>query len=174
MIVTILSCGVNWWAMHSRDIANPYCFTKGACWLNSTALMYGRRRRDCHIVVGQVRFNRTSGFNPEYVHRMTGKTYHTPGPKEFSGKTHVLFDRPARGERPDSYLVTLTESRNGVILCRKSRWKSEGVQPISISRRGERYEAMLLMSPTDWVQTSLGCWVISSDGRGLELKENCR
>jgi hypothetical protein len=172
MTIRIVSCGVNWWAMHSKDLSDPFCFRKNACWLNSTGLMFGRRRRDCHIVRGQIRFNRISGFNPEFVNRIGGETYHSPGPRVHEDKIHLLFDLPAIGEEPDAYLATLTESRNGEILFRKSSWRSETVRPISISKQHDRYEAMVLLTGKDWIKTSRGSWGIAQNGRSLELKEN--
>jgi hypothetical protein len=48
-------------------------------------------------------------------------------------------------------------------------WKSVGVQPISVSLRRSRYEAMLLLRHDDWVETDLGLWRISEDGERLVL-----
>ena len=171
MIVQIVSCGVNWWWHHSNDLEDPFCFRDYACWFNSTGLMYGRRLRHCHILPGQVRFNRTSGFNPEFVERLPGKTFHSPGTRVYEGKVRLLFDLPAIGQQPDAYLVTLTEFRNGEILFRKS-WRSEQVKPISISRQRHRYEIMALMTRSAWINTSLGLWGIAENGQGLVRKES--
>jgi hypothetical protein len=171
LIVQIVSCGVNWWWMHPKDLDDPYCFARKACWLNSTGLMYGRRLPNCHTLLGQVRFNRTSGFNPEFVDRLPGKTFHSPGPRLYEGKVRLLFDLPVIGQPPDAYLVSLTESRNGEILFRRSGWRLDQVTPISISRQRNRYEVMALMTKSDWIETSLGVWGITEDGRELVRKE---
>jgi hypothetical protein len=72
---------------------------------------------------------------------------------------------------PDAWLVTLSSDVHGAIEFAKPGWRSVGVQPISISLRGARYEAMLLFGSTDWVQSGLGRWIISGDGRHLVLAE---
>jgi hypothetical protein len=43
------------------------------------------------------------------------------------------------------------------------------VQPISISLRGPRYEAMLLMGAADWVRSELGRWTVDGSGTRLSL-----
>jgi len=43
------------------------------------------------------------------------------------------------------------------------------VQAISISSRGQRYEAVLLMGAGDWVESDLGRWMITEDGRHFAL-----
>ena len=66
MYVRVVSFGTNWWAMHSRDTSDPFCFRRRAAWFNAAALMSGRRLRHCAIFPGQVRFNSKSGFDPEF------------------------------------------------------------------------------------------------------------
>lgn len=51
MMVRILSCGVHWWGMHSKNIEDPYCFRRKPAYFNTTGLMYGRRLRNCQIYV---------------------------------------------------------------------------------------------------------------------------
>ena len=47
---------------------------------------------------------------------------------------------------------------------------SDGVQPISVSLRGTRYEAMVLMTSKDWIDTGLGRWIVGEDCRSLVLE----
>jgi hypothetical protein len=47
---------------------------------------------------------------------------------------------------------------HGAIHFANPGWKSAGVRPISISLRGEKYEAMLLFGTGDWVESDLGRW----------------
>jgi len=61
---------------------------------------------------------------------------------------------------PDAYLVTLRDAEHGAIQFAQPGWKSAGVHPISISLRGQRYEAMLLFGERDWVESDLGRWEI--------------
>jgi hypothetical protein len=53
----------------------------------------------------------------------------------------------------------------------KSGWKSAGVRPISISLRGERYEAMLLFGAGDWVESDLGRWQVVQAECRIRLNE---
>ena len=84
---------------------------------------------------------------------------------------HLLFERRAGEMTPDAYLVTLKSAEHGAIQFAKSGWKSAGVRPISISLRGERYEAMLLFGPGDWVESDLGRWQVDQAGCRIRLGE---
>jgi hypothetical protein len=170
MIVRILSCGVNWWAMHSRNLDDPYCFRRKPVYFNTTGLMYGRRLRDCQIYPGLLRFNRTSQFDPEFVERLPGKTFEAAPPTLYGGKVRVLFQFPATGQTPDAYLVTLHPETHGGIEFHRKCWKSPGLRTIAVSKQRDRYEAMLLMEPSDWVMTDRGRWEISPGLGRLELK----
>jgi hypothetical protein len=71
----------------------------------------------------------------------------------------------------DLYLVTVNDSSHGRIRFAIPCWRSRGVQPISISLRGSRYEAMLLMGQSDWLETDLGRWSVSPQSLRLVLAE---
>jgi hypothetical protein len=83
---------------------------------------------------------------------------------------HLLIRLPAIGDAPDCFLVTLNERTHGRISFATSAWRSDGVQPISVSVRGARYEAMVLIGAMDWIETDLGRWILSADGRQIELE----
>lgn len=169
MHVRVISFGSNWWAMHSSDMSDPYCFRRRAAYFNAAALMYGRRLRHSAIYPGQIRFNGNSGFNPEFPSRSIGRTFRCSGPTEYAGRIHFLFLELVRSATTDAYLVTLNSAEHGAIRFNKPGWKSPGVRPISVSLRGLRYEAMLLIGATDWVQSELGRWQISAEGNRLSL-----
>ena len=160
MYVRVVSLGTNWWAMNSHDTSDPYCFRRAAAWFNAAALMSGRRLHHSAIFPGQIRFNSKSGFEPEFPLRAVGKTFLCSGPRQFAGKVHLLFERRSIERTPDAYLVTLKSTEHGAIQFAKPGWKSTGVQPISISLRGEKYEAMLLFGSGDWVESEFGRWRI--------------
>jgi hypothetical protein len=160
MYVRVVSFGTNWWTMHSRDTNDPFCFRRRAASFNAAALMSGRRLRHCAIFPGQVRFNSKSGFDPEFPLRAIGKTFLCTGPCQFAGKMHLLFERRTTEMSADGYLVTLKSPEHGAIEFSKPGWKSAGVRPISISLRGEKYEAMLLFGAHDWVESDLGRWQV--------------
>jgi len=171
MHVRVVSFGSNWWEMHSRALNDPLCFRRKAAWFNSAALRCGRRIRYFAAYPGQIRFNLTSGFNPEFPARALGRTFLCSGPNQYGGKAHLLFVRLVAEAAPDAWLVTLSSGVHGAIEFTKPGWRSAGVQPVSISLRGARYEAMLLFGSADWVQSGLGRWIIGSDGRRLVLAE---
>ena len=162
-------------ARHKRSTL----LSAGAAWFNAAALLAGRRLHHSAIYPGQVRFNSKSGFDPEFPLRAIGKTFLCSGPRQFEGKTHLLFARPAAGMTPDAYLVTLNSTDHGAIRFDKSGWKSARVQPISISLHDPRYEAILLFGEQDWVESDLGRWwiepsasrlVLADEGNGGPLK----
>ena len=160
MYIRVISFGTNWWAMHSGNLDDPLCFRQRAAYFNAAALKFGRKLRHSAAFPGLVRFNSTSGFNPEFPQRAVGKTFLCSTPRQFAGKTHLLFERRAGSVPPDAYLVTLRDVEHGVIQFAQPGWKSAGVQPVSISLRGQRYEAMLLFGERDWVESDVGRWQI--------------
>jgi hypothetical protein len=171
MRVRVINFGTNWWAMNSGEISDPLCFVRKAAYFNAAALKSGRRLHHSAIFRGQVRFNSKSGFNPEFRSRAIGKTFVSPGPKQFEGRVHLLLERNVTTARPDAYLVTLNSAEHGSIRFDKPGWRSSGVQPISISLRGSRYEAMLLMGAADWVWSELGRWTVDGAGNRLSLAD---
>jgi hypothetical protein len=169
MRVRVVSFGTNWWAVHSRNLDDPYCFRRRAAWFNSAGLKYGRRLRLCWVYPGHIRFNQNSGFQPERPLRAIGRTFLCTEPNRLGGRTHVLFVRLLSESATDRYLVTVNEASIGRISFTSPGWRSPGVQPISVSLRGLRYEAMVLMGPEDWIETDLGRWFVSADSRRLVL-----
>jgi hypothetical protein len=156
--------------MHSRDTSDPFCFRRRAAWFNAAALMSGRRLHHSAIFPGRIRFNSKSGFEPEFPMRAIGKTFLCSEPRQFAGKMHLLFERRTAEMIPDAYLVTLKSGEHGAIHFAKPGWKSAGVRPISISVRGERYEAMLLFGSGDWVESNLGRWQVDQVRCRIRLK----
>ena len=171
MHICVISFGTNWWAMHSRDTSDPLCFRRKAAYFNAAGLMSGRRLHHSAIFPGQIRFNSKSGFDPEFPLRAVGRTFLCSPLRQFAGKMHLLFERRAVEMTPDAYLVTLKSAEHGAIQFAKSGWKSAGVRPISISLRGEKYEAMLLFGAGDWVESDLGLWQVDQAGCRIRLSE---
>jgi hypothetical protein len=81
----------------------------------------------------------------------------------------MLFERRSTEMVPDAYLVTLKSADHGAIEFAKPGWKSNGVRPISISLRGQKYEAMLLLGSGDWVESDLGRWQVDQSGCRIRL-----
>jgi len=141
MHVRIISFGTNWWAMHSRDTKDPFCFRRKAAWFNAAAVMSGRRLRHCAIFPGQARFNTKSGFDPEFPLRAVGKTFLCSEPRQFAGKMHLLFERRSTDMVPDAHLVTLKSAEHGAIQ----------------------------FGSGDWVESDLGRWVVDQSGCRIQL-----
>lgn len=171
MRVRVISFGTNWWAMHSPEESDPFRFRRGAAYFNAAALMCGRRLRHSAVYPGQIRFNAKSGFDPEFPRRAIGRTFLCSGPNQVGGKLHLLFARRATKALPDAYLVTVNSTDHGTICFERPGWRSSGVQPISISLRGQRYEAMLLMGIADWIASDLGQWNVDPTSNRLSLAD---
>jgi len=170
MWIRLISFGANWWSTHSQDLADPFCFRRRAAWFNSAGLMYGRRLRLCWVFPGQIRFNSNSGFDPEYPCRALRRAFESAGATRMNGRTHLLLTHAAKhSQHADRFLVTLKPDLYGEIDFTSRSWKSENAQPISVSLRGLRYEAMLLLGHDDWIRTNLGFWAISPKEDRLEL-----
>jgi len=169
MYVRVISFGTNWWTMHPSDPDDPYCFRRRVAYFNAAALKSGSRLHHSAIYPGQIRFNTRSGFDPEFPSRAIGKTFVCSGPNLFAGKVHLLFQRLATNVAPDGYLVALNSTEHGIIRFRQPGWISSGVTPISISMRGSRFEAMLLIQTNDWIESDLGRWRMNANGSGLSL-----
>jgi hypothetical protein len=75
------------------------------------------------------------------------------------GGNRLLFERKAaKSATPDCYLVVVSSDIHGQIDFTSSVWKSVFSQVIAASRLRDKQEAMLLMKPGDWVQSSSGFW----------------
>lgn len=111
----------------------------------------------------------TERLDPEFPSRTIGKTFLCSGPNQFAGKIHLLFQRLVKDIPPDAYLVALNSVEHGMIRFRQPGWMSYGVMPISISMKGSRFEAMLLIGANDWIESDLGRWRVSANGDGLSL-----
>lgn len=172
MRVRIVSLGTNWWSAHSSNVADPFCFRRNAAWFNSAGLKFGNRLRLCWAYPGQLRFNRTSGFNPEFRHRCLGITFECDGPNRMHDRMHLLVAQPARPNLPpDRYLVTFSDRLCGSIRFNRPEWKSGDVQLICASVRRDRYEVMALMSEASWIESAVGLWTLTRDRKGLALSE---
>ncbi len=161
MYVCMIEFGSNWWAVRQAH--------QQPAWFNSAGLRHGRRVDHHWIWTGQVRFNRSSGFHPEFPQRAIGRTFFCELPRIYAGKTHLLVTGKASKVVPDEYLVMVTDGIHGQIFFHTAGWCSIGVQPISISQKGPRYEALLLMRPDSWIRSELGVWRLNADGQRLQL-----
>jgi hypothetical protein len=87
---------------------------------------------------------------------------------------HLLVKAPAPKCQPEAYLVTVADGTHGQIRFDLPDWRSSGVRPVSVSRRNQRFEAILLMGPDDWIRSDLGQWEFEEKGGRLVLAtERC-
>jgi hypothetical protein len=91
MYVRVVSFGTNWWAMHSRETSDPFCFRRRAAWFNAAALMSGRRLHHCAVFPGQVRFNSKSGFDPEFPFARDWQDFLVLGTPPIRGKDALVI-----------------------------------------------------------------------------------
>ena len=166
MRARMINFGTSWWSVHSCNLDDSYCFHRRAAWFNSAGLKDGGRLCLCWVCPGHIGFNQNSGLQPEYPLRSIGKAFLCSGPNRLHVRSHLLFIRSLYRTEPDLYLAAVTDASNGRISFSCPAWRSAGVEPISVSLRGIRYEAMLLMGLEDSIETELGRWSISTD--------NCR
>jgi hypothetical protein len=84
----------------------------------------------------------------------------------FGGNRLLLARKVAGSPAPDYYLLAMSSEPCGAFDCRNPGWMSETVFPIAVSQLRDRFEALLLMRPGDWVRTVLGVWQLRvADGR---------
>lgn len=170
MRVRIIGLGTNWWSAHPVDVTDPFCFRRNAAWFNSSGLKCGNRLRLCWVFPGQVRFNSSSGFNPEFPHRALGRTVECNDPTRMNGRMHLLVSRLLDPSAPaEASLVAFTDRMCGQIPFNRPHWKSNDVRLISVSLRRDRYEVMALISNDGWIESALGIWAVSEDHQRLEL-----
>ncbi len=162
MLVKVLNFGTNWWARFGRNAEDPYRFSRHAAYYNSTGVRCGSKIRRHWITSGLIRFNGVGDFNPNIPERAIGRTFHCSDLTRAFGGNRVLFQRKApKSAVPDFYLVVISSDLHGQIDFSSSAWKSVFSQVIAASQLREKQEAMLLMKPSDWVQTRSGFWQLS-------------
>lgn len=177
MLVQILKFGSNWWARYGRDLSDRYRFTRHAAYFNSTGLRFGNKFRRHWIVPGLIRFNGVGDFNPQFPGRSLGGTFECTNLTVAFGGNRVLFlSRVAHSAQPDRFLVVISDDQFGRFNCQRNDWNSPSVLAIAVSESREKQEAMLLMKPLDWVQTTLGVWQLKTglvpQSARLELLEH--
>jgi hypothetical protein len=127
--VRIIGLGTNWWAAHSRDLNDPFCFRRNAAWFNSAGLKYGRRLRMCWAFPGQIRFNLTSNFDPDRPLRSIGRTFECSGPNFFDGRIHLLFVFLPTTILPIAIWSHSTSARMGTFRSQPAHGDQTGFSP---------------------------------------------
>lgn len=164
MLVQVLSFGTNWWARFGRNVDDPHRFTRHAAYYNSTGVRCGSKVRRHWITPGLIRFNGVGDFNPNLPDRAIGRTFVCSELSQAFGGNRLLFQlRAPQNDVPDSYLVVVSSDVHGPIDFSSGAWKSVFSRVIAASHLRDKQEAMLLMNPGDWVQTSTGFWQLTAD-----------
>lgn len=159
----VLNFGSNWWARSGRDPEDRYRFTRHAVYYNSTGVRCGSKVRRHWITSGLIRINGISGFNPHLPDRAIGCTFVCSDPAHEFGGNRLLFQTKApKSAVPDCYLIVISSDAHGRIDFTSNVWKSVFAQVIAASQLRKMQEAMLLMKPGDWIQTSSGFWQLNA------------
>jgi hypothetical protein len=162
MLIKVLNLGTNWWARFGRDADEPYRYSRRAAYYNSTGVRCGSKIRRHWIFSGLIRFNGVGDFNPNMPDRVIGVTFVCSDLTNAFGGRRLLFKSKAhKSAVPECYLVVISSEVHGQINFRSSVWKSVFSNLIAASQLRDKQEAMLLMKPGDWVQTSCGFWQLS-------------
>jgi hypothetical protein len=176
--VRILSFGCNWWSRFGRDPEDRYRYTRHAAFYNSSGVHCGNKIRRHWIIPGLIRFNGAGDFNPHYPCRAIGQTFSCTEPTVALGGNRVVFqNKVRRSVPPDYFMVVVTSDRFGMFDFGCGTWKSESTYAIAVSHLRDKQEALLLMTPSDWVSSNLGRWQLKSTsqlhaGAILQLAED--
>lgn len=165
MLIQILGFGTNWWARNARSISEEPSSCRQA-YYNSTGVHCGRKILRHWTTAGLIRFNGVVDFDPEAPEMSIGETFICSGlVRVFGGNRLVVQAKSAKRLVPEFYLVVVSSNLHGHIEFSSKNWKSVFTQVIAASHLREAQEAMLLMSPGDWLQTSHGFWQLHASSR---------
>lgn len=163
MLVGVTSFGSVWRRRIGKNPGDPERFSRAA-YFNTTGVMTADRVVRHRKIVGHARFNGVGGFNPFYPERSVGAVFECDEPSVWHGQNKVFFGRRLdHRELPDYFLVAIRSAEFGWMDVGAAGWKSDGVWLISFSEWHDRQEALLLVPPDGWVQTTLGRIVMSCD-----------
>jgi hypothetical protein len=173
MLVKTLHFGCNWWARFGSNAADPHRYTRHAAYYNSTGIRCGSKIRRHWIVPGMIRFNGAGDFNPHLPSRSLGRTFLTSEVDFLFGGNRLLLKRKMPDSAtPDWHLVVISQALHGRINLQSRAWRSPKAIVLCASQLRQTQEAMLLMKPSDWVETACGFWqlVLTESSRlGAEL-----
>lgn len=162
MLVKVLNFGSNWWARCGHDAEDPDRFVRHAAYYNSTGVHCGSKIRRHWVVPGLLRFNGVCDFHPDRVDCAVGSTFVCSDLELALGGNRLLFrSKAAKSAVPDCYLIVVASVEHGRIDFASGTWRSAISQVVAASQLRDIQEAMLLMKPGDWVQTSNGFWQLS-------------
>src|SRR5579871_2496549 len=145
MVVAIQSFGSMWECRFGKELSDPRRFAR-AVYYNTTAIPVNGKLRYRWRLGGKLRFNSSSGFNPNYATRALGRAFACAAPEQRNGWSQILFERVLpRNTQPEIYLLAVTTERVGYIDAHSVSWKGDTVQVVSFSEDHGRQELLLLM-----------------------------
>jgi hypothetical protein len=167
VLVKMLNFGTNWWTRVGRDSEDPDRSTRDAAHYNSTGVRCGRKIRRHWVTPGLLRFNGVVDFDPRLPERAIGQTFVCSDLTQARGGNRLLVrSKAAQSSIPDCYLVTISGEVQGSIDFASRVWKSVFSRVVAASQLRDMQEAMLLMKPGDWIQSSSGFWQLSVSHEG--------
>lgn len=168
MLISVLGFGSIWTRRDGKPGLRSGGFAAPAvAYYNTTGVLVANKLRYRPCVYGVARFNASGGFRPDCVHQMVEKVFDCEPPGVWNGHNKVLFKNVLRRpERPDAYLLIVTEEQSGGIARdRTGGWLHQDGRVISFSECEERQEAMLVMPAYTWVRGRLGTFFLEPDTR---------
>lgn len=164
MLVAVTGFGSVWRRRIEDSASDPRRF-QNAAYFNTTGIMVNGKIIRHRKIAGHVRFNRATGFSPNYPHRMIGKVFECDDePTVCNGQNKVFFRNLVRTvPKPDCYLVVVRSREFGWLDVAEPDWKPNDSFLISFSEWQDQQEAMLLMKPSSWLRSRVGKFVLVPD-----------
>lgn len=158
MLISVLGFGSIWTRREAKSAVAYY---------NTTGVLVGNKLRNRPSVYGVARFNAAGGFRPDRMHQMVEKVFDCEAPCVWNSHNKVLFKRLLRRpERPDAYMLIVTEDQSGGIAHeRTGGWLHHDGRVISFSECNGRQEVMLVMPAYSWVRGNIGTFFLEPNSR---------
>lgn len=163
MLISVLGFGSIWSRRIAGDPQNPGRFGgMDAAYYNTTGVLVGQKIRNRPRVFGIARFNGNSGLRPDCTYRMVYKVFDAEPPCVWDGHNKVFFRAILpRPEKPDAYLVTVTnEQTGGIDKDEAGEWLHPQAHLISFSECGHDQEVMVVMPAFGWLRGRLGAFFL--------------
>lgn len=160
MLVGVTEFGSVWRRRIREGETDPRRFER-ASYFNTTGIVVDGRLVRRRKIVGHVRLDGVSGFNPNYPSRAIGKVFECAEPCVWKGQNKVLFRHLLRtGAKPDCFLIATRSDEVGRFDLTAGDWKSDDSLLISFSECDCQQEALLLMPAHGFLRTALGTFFL--------------
>jgi len=164
MLVGVTGFGSVWRSRIREDVSDRKHLANTA-YFNTTGVVVNGRLVRRRKIVGHVRVDGVSGFNPNYPSGAIGRVFECAEPCVWKGQNKVLFRRLLRAAaKPDCFLVVTRSAEIGHLDLTASGWKSDDSLLISFSEYAGQQEALVLMPACGFVRTALGTYFLEPCG----------